>query len=1082
MADEPAPRADRSCVSARGHVPSGHALGLMDRVARVEDGGGTADANAALLRRWKTRKPFADPALFAQRLAAAGLTEAVFAAAIGMDPAHAGSGARGIDDILAADLAARQRHPDWRRRLRTVRPHAAEGIDAFPALVGPLLVTAYERLLDTARDASRSAPLAARSFARSAFAHLTGRVARMAQRCLLRALHRAREDGRLLGASPEERFRHFCALLADRAYAVGILETYPVLARQLARAVAQWESATTELLCRYVSDRHALERTFAPAGRLGRLQAVRLEAGDHHRDGRTVSILHFAGGRRLLYKPRSLAIDAAFGDLLSWMRDAGCPVSLRSPQVLDRGDHGWAEFIGRADCSGAAGAALFFARHGALLALFHVLCANDVHHENLIACGDFPVPVDLETLFQPDLSLLDSSGGLAAPGNEIFGAVTQTGLLPERIWESGPEGAGIDLSGLGGGGELSPMPLLVLDDVGKDTMRLVRRRLPVPPGRHSAMCDGRPVRAADHVTDILRGFAETYDFLAANRDRLTAPGGPLDAFAGVETRVLLRATYYYALILSDSFHPAVLGDGLERDLYFDRLWMQVPKQKVLARVVEAERADLWANDIPSFTLRPEAPHLWTSRGEKVADVWPQTPMARVKATLARLGAEDRTRQLWLVEKTLGTLRLREAVTGHDRYPVNRTAPVRAAGSFLVEAERIAARLKVLGFSAPDGSLSWMTCLPAGKGGWSYRHAGSDLYNGLAGICLFHAYLAAVTGHAAHEQVARGAWRTVRHILGRSECDLAGPGAFTGWGGLLYAAHHLSRIWCDGRVLAGILERLPSADALVESDRAYDIVDGAAGFIAVALDLVAAGHRGLLDSCIACGEHLLAHARTTETGLGWPLASAGDTPLGGFSHGTTGIAWALLRLAATTDDPRYREAALAALAYDRSLYCPRERNWKDLREGPRPGEVEARGDHFVVAWCHGAPGIGLGRLLIRDHLDDAAIDEEIAIAAATTLREGFGNTHSLCHGDLGNLEFLMRLAQSRGDRALGARCRRLAAGILESIGKEGWRTGYAPGTEPLGLMVGLAGIGYGLMKWAAPARVPSLLALEPPSEA
>ncbi len=1054
----------------------------MERVARVRSGNAVACADPALLRRWTDHKPFDDPVLFAQRLAAAGLDETVFAAAIALDPASATADAHGIGDVLAADRAARRAYPDWQERLFAVPPHGADGIEAFPALLGPSLVAAYERLRDAAHDAGTSVPLAAESFARSAFAHLSGRVARMAQRCLLGALHRARTDGGLQGATSQDRYRHFCALLTDAAHAGGILEACPVLARQLARAIAQWESATIELLRRYARDRHALQRHFAPDARLGDLRTVRLEAGDPHRDGRTVSILHFACGRRIMYKPRPLAVDAAFEGLLSWMADNGSPVSLRSPHVLDCGDYGWAEFIRRADCSGAPAHARFFERHGALLALFHVLCANDFHHENLIASGDVPVPVDLETLFQPDLSLLDSSGGFAAPGSEIYGAVTRTGLLPERIWQVGPAGAGIDLSGLGAGDELSPMPLLVLEDVGKDTMRLVRRRVPMPAGRHSAMCDGTPLDAADHVDDILRGFARTYDFLAANRECITAPGGPLDAFANAKTRVLLRATFYYALILSDSFHPAVLRDGLERDLFFDRLWLHVPAQKILARVVEAERADLWANDIPSFTIRPDAPHLWTSRGEKIADVWPETAMQRVRATFARLGADDRARQSWLVERTLGTLHLRKTVAGRDPYRVNRDASVRPARAFLVAAERIAARLKVLAFSAPDGSLAWMTCLPAGSGGWSYRQTGSDLYNGLAGISLFYGYLGVITGRPIYERMARGAWRTVRRILDLPRHDLAGPGAFTGWGSVLYAAHHLSRIWSDARVLDEVLQHLPPSEALVEADREYDIVGGAAGFIAVALDLVAAGHHELLDACIACGEHLLARARRMESGIAWPLAAAGAAPLGGFSHGTAGIAWALGRLAAATGDSRFRDAAIAALAYDRSLYCPQERNWKDLREGPRPGEVEACDDHFVVAWCHGAPGIGLARLLIRDHLADAAIEEEIAIAVTKTLRDGFGSTHSLCHGDLGNLEFLMRVAQAREDRALDERCHRLAAGILESIAREGWRTGYAPGTEPLGLMAGLAGIGYGLMKWAAPARVPSLLALEcPPAD-
>jgi lantibiotic modifying enzyme len=59
-----------------------------------------------------------------------------------------------------------------------------------------------------------------------------------------------------------------------------------------------------------------------------------------------------------------------------------------------------------------------------------------------------------------------------------------------------------------------------------------------------------------------------------------------------------------------------------------------------------------------------------------------------------------------------------------------------------------------------------------------------------------------------------------------------------------------------------------------------------------------------------------------------------------------------------------------------------------------------------AWCHGAPGIGLGRLRLLRHLDDPTIRAEIEVALQSTLTAGFGYNHSLCHGDLGNLDLVL----------------------------------------------------------------------------
>src|SRR5262249_56393171 len=94
-------------------------------------------------------------------------------------------------------------------------------------------------------------------------------------------------------------------------------------------------------------------------------------------------------------------------------------------------------------------------------------------------------------------------------------------------------------------------------------------------------------------------------------------------------------------------------------------------------------------------------------------------------------------------------------------------------------------------------------------------------------------------------------------------------------------------------------------------------------------------------------------------------------------------------------------------------------------------------------------------------------------------EGFGGDVALCHGDLGNLELVVQAGERLGDPRWRLQSDRLAALILESIDREGWRCGVLLGVESPGLMTGLAGIGYGLLRLAEPTCVPSVLVLEPP---
>jgi lantibiotic modifying enzyme len=230
----------------------------------------------------------------------------------------------------------------------------------------------------------------------------------------------------------------------------------------------------------------------------------------------------------------------------------------------------------------------------------------------------------------------------------------------------------------------------------------------------------------------------------------------------------------------------------------------------------------------------------------------------------------------------------------------------------------------------------------------------------------------------------------------------------------------------------------------------------------------------------CGDRLIARAQAMEHGIGWVTLSVPTKPLAGFSHGAAGIAWALLELAALTGEERFQAAAVAAIAYERTLFSPDMGNWRDLRELEvlRRAAPSAQ-DVFVTLWCHGAPGIGLARLRALSHLDDAVIRNEIDTALHTTLAQGFGLNHSLCHGDLGNLELLLQASQVLDNPQWRPQVDRLAAMILESIDQHGWLCGIPLGVESPGLMTGLAGIGYGLLRLAEPMCVPSVLVLEPP---
>jgi type 2 lantibiotic biosynthesis protein LanM len=1083
------------------------ALTLEERVGLMAGGAETeppADPQLAerRLRRWRSQPPFRGDSgdVLERRLAAAGLSEPAFLRVLG-EPEDR--------------LAERAGTPDWLESLAGAFSAPASGIDTdaytdppvpdearphlgFLNLVRPLLDRGFRRLRDgiQALSADRAAlpydpDTAADLFAASVIHPLL----LLLGRTMVLELNLAAREGRLAGDSPEARFDSFTESLRDPDTAVGILRQYPVLARQTVETVDRWVETSLEILRHLRDDASALRAAFSPDRDPGPLAGFEGGLGDSHRGGRSVALLTFASGLRVIYKPKPVGVEAAFQGLLAWTAEKGFAPAFRCLRVVEGDDaagagrHGWVEWVAEEPCSTRDGLKRFYRRQGGYLALLYLLSATDFHSENLIAAGEHPVLVDLEALFHPWNEELGREPGDARPGRPLFESVLQSGMLPMRIWQSEGDPSGIDLSGLAApAAQVVSQPALMSEKAGTDSMRYVRRAVEMHLGRGRPTLDGAEVALCDFLDPLLGGFSDLYRLILRHRDELAAPGGPLDAFAEAEVRVIVRPTRTYAMLYVEAQHPFFLGDALDRDRLLDRLW-EGADRPCFDPIVAAERRGLQRGDVPMFTAKPGSHDLWAAdcvvdgmEGGHLPGLLPVSGLQEARSRLARLGEDDLRRQSRIIHDAVEATVLRDPVRPPPISPGEAEAAEAAEAPSrdeILEAARHAAlRLEDLALRGPGEAL-WLAIQTRGdSSSWSLGVAGPDLHLGMPGILLFLAYLGDVTGEERWTVLARDGAAMLCRWLEQTPRPAMGIGAFSGWGGSIYLLTHLASLWDEPELLdraEAIVSFLPE---LIDVDDSHDVVAGAAGCLVCLLRLwERRPSAATLAAAVRCGERLLDRAVPAGPGIGWILELAGPDPLAGMSHGAAGIAWALLQLGSATGDDRFRRAALDALAFERSLFDPERRNWPDLRLGSRGPGGEP---HFMSAWCHGAPGIALARLDGLRHLDDPAVREEIAVALETTLAEGFGRGHCQCHGDLGNLEVL-QLARERLGLDLGPRIASLLGWTLADIRAHGWRYGLPGRTEPPGFMVGLAGIGYGLLRQAEPRRVPPVVVLAPPVE-
>ncbi|HET9226922.1 MAG TPA: DUF4135 domain-containing protein, partial [Thermoanaerobaculia bacterium] len=384
----------------------GERLGAGDLEALPFD----RDLAARRLERWQSQAPFSDDGFFARRLALDELSPDELAILLGEAPAglreRQGPPPAWLLEIEEA-LSSPQADPfPWHESI----PFDPASSAAFLVLVEPLIRRGCERLLR--RIETLPVPdgldLDPQATLRCLIPGLVLPLRQNLARALVLELQAARLEESLVGDTPEERFQSFIASLRNPETALEILGRSPVLARHVVERIARWEEICGEMLERLVADWEEIRRCIAleagPDAPPGPLTEARID-GDPHRGGRSVFLLLFESGFRLVYKPKPLAVDAAVQELLRWTVARGFEPGFRNLRILDRGRHGWMEFVESAPCRSEDEVRRFYRRQGGYMALLYAIGGIDFHHENLIASGEHPVLVDLETLFHPDLEV-----------------------------------------------------------------------------------------------------------------------------------------------------------------------------------------------------------------------------------------------------------------------------------------------------------------------------------------------------------------------------------------------------------------------------------------------------------------------------------------------------------------------------------------------------------------------------------------------------------------------------------------------------------------------------------------------------
>ncbi|MFD9978605.1 type 2 lanthipeptide synthetase LanM family protein [Streptomyces sp. NPDC059017] len=918
-------------------------------------------------------------------------------------------------------------------------------VDAFAA---PLFAELDERIPGTAGLASDE-----REVLREATREVLRRTLQLRlNRVLLLELQAAALAGGLPGADPSTRWDAFLLHASAPGFSETLHRRYPALRRRAFASGRLLIDGAMELGTRFAADRRAVADLLG--GDPGPLRTLELARGDTHHGGRAVARLVFDSAG-VMYKPRPVDVDAALRSFVAAVPGAE---DLGVPRVVVQDGYGWAEHLGHDYCRDEAELARFYRALGGWLAVMRLLGGTDLHAENLVAHGPVPAVVDAEALFTPDVEVPPSGRGDAVDraARTIRNTVLRTGILPLRT--DGYALAGVDLSAAGGlPGQQPQIRVPVIVDGGRDTARMEIGVVDLPAARNHPSPEPVLIR---HWDQVLAGFDGLTEALA----QLDADGR-LDAllrvFDGCRVRRIRRPTQTYTDIGRMLWHPASLHDpdaalARARDI-LRRNALAAPGAPREPAVIDGEIADLLVGDVPAFGEQVDAQRL-----DSFLTGWRRADLTRERDTIRSA----------LVGAYLNERRLPDRVRTPARAPHTEDLD-RRRRTLAAEVVRTICAAAVRG---ADATATWISPVLTDYG-WAIRPLGADLYTGQGGVAV------ALAEHLREQRAGRAdpvadaesvLAGTLEVLAATEDTTPTRPlGAFTGIASQVWTWSVLHRLLGTPALLDRARARaaLLTPEILAE-DRALDVLSGAAGIPVPLLDLAElTGEERWLDVAAEAGRQLERTAVLDDRGARWSTLMFPEG-IGGFAHGATGAGWALTRLALSAagspaDRRRWHELGALAHDFEESLYVPEERAWADARIG---GDVD-----FPTAWCHGSTGIGLAAVDLHRRTGDPRYLDTALRSGPAGLREGFGWSHTLCHGDLGLWELLHHLRGLKGYE--GPSAAQADAELITGIEQRGPVGGLAKEAFAPGLLPGLSGVVHHLLRMHPDARLslPLLLA-------
>ncbi|XUD11474.1 hypothetical protein IGJ55_000629 [Enterococcus sp. AZ170] len=556
----------------------------------------------------------------------------------------------------------------------------------------------------------------------------------LAQKTLVWDIHQMIEEYQLQAATKEEEFTKYIEeFLGDKQRTYLFYGEYPTLARILAVRLTFACEMIEEFFASLNDSTEQLAETFAISTPLI-LTQIKLGQGDSHDRGKSV-IQFQVQEQSLIFKFKNLKIGEGFNDLLKYLEDLDKTLSFYKIKRIIASNFTIEEKIAYQECQNERDVVDFYQRYGQLLAVVYWLGATDLHMENLIASGSYPVLIDVETLIRPEM--FKQTQKVSRQTRIEKHSVIVSGLLPQKKqWKRV-----LEMDALSGTKQKLPEKVRRLRNTRSSDIAFQLEEGYMDGAQNIPCLAGKEVDYKHYRDVIQTAFQATNRLLLKNKAAFIAKVKAL--FANQTIRLIYRDTQNYGDLLNFTLHTESMSNYIEREKIIENLWAS----KIIPEaLIPFEVQAMLDHDVPLFTANTSLTNVYTNNQE-LPKLLRKTPLQDTIEHMEQITEKTSNFSYLLLKESLGTLEYQEQPITISKRNHSIKQP------FLQKAADIGDTIiDQLVLDQTNGEIDWMSVLPESDKEIGIVYPSTNLYEGSAGIYLFFIYLNHFAPKSSYQKV------------------------------------------------------------------------------------------------------------------------------------------------------------------------------------------------------------------------------------------------------------------------------------------------------------------------------------------